>query len=83
MPRVNAICKICGKPYTHCTDAVRIGSWRAVCCSPECWNKWVDAVRGRGQRQQPLKFQEVIIEDLQDRGSNKESPADEVVEAED
>lgn len=83
MPRVNATCKVCGKSYTHCTDAVRIGSWRAICCSPECWNKWVDAIRCRKQRQQSLKLQEVIVEDLQDKESNKESPADEVVEAED
>ena len=25
----------------------QIGSWRAVACSPECWNIWVDTVRAR------------------------------------
>lgn len=36
----NAICKICGKPYYYCRDCERLGSWRVVACSPECWQEW-------------------------------------------
>lgn len=44
---LNAVCKICGKKYHHCEKCEQIGSWRAVACSPECWNIWVDTVRAR------------------------------------
>ena len=44
---LNAVCKVCGKKYHHCEKCEQIGSWRAVACSPECWNIWVDTVRTR------------------------------------
>lgn len=44
---LNAVCKVCGKKYHHCAKCEQIGSWRAVACSPECWNIWVDVVRER------------------------------------
>lgn len=44
---LNAECKVCGKKYHHCMKCEQIGSWRAVACSPECWNIWVDIVRER------------------------------------
>ena len=44
---LNAVCKVCGKKYHHCEKCEQIGSWRAVACSPECWNIWVDVVRER------------------------------------
>lgn len=44
---LNAVCKVCGKKYHHCDMCEQIGSWRAVACSPECWNIWVDTVRAR------------------------------------
>lgn len=44
---LNAVCKVCGKKYHHCEKCEQIGSWRAVACSPECWNIWVDTVRAR------------------------------------
>lgn len=44
---LNAVCKVCGKKYHHCEKCEQIGSWRAVVCSPECWNIWVDTVRAR------------------------------------
>ena len=44
---LNAECKVCGKRYHHCAKCEQVGSWRAVACSPECWNIWVDVVRER------------------------------------
>lgn len=44
---LNAVCKVCGKKYHHCAKCEQVGSWRAVACSPECWNIWVDVVRER------------------------------------
>ena len=44
---LNAVSKVCGKKYHHCEKCEQIGSWRAVACSPECWNIWVDTVRAR------------------------------------
>ena len=44
---LNAECKVCGKKYHHCAKCEQVGSWRAVACSPECWNIWVDVVRER------------------------------------
>lgn len=44
---LNAECKVCGKKYHHCAKCEQVGSWRAVACSPECWNIWVDVVHER------------------------------------
>lgn len=76
MPRVKAICKVCGKPYEHCTDAVRLNSWRTVACSPECWNIWVDMVQKR-------KEGDNTKEEPRPGMENPDENADEVVKAED
>ena len=44
---LNAVCKICGTKYHHCEKCEKIGSWRAIACSPECWNVWIDKVEAR------------------------------------
>ena len=63
---LNAVCKICGKKYHHCEKCEQIGSWRAVACSPECWNIWVDTVRARkaaeAAAQEPVVETPVIAE---------------------
>lgn len=63
---LNAVCKVCGKKYHHCEMCEQIGSWRAVACSPECWNIWVDTVRARkaaeAAAKEPLVETPVIAE---------------------
>ena len=51
---LNAVCKICGKKYHHCEMCEQIGSWRAVACSPECWNIWVPVVEAPVIEETPI-----------------------------
>lgn len=64
---LNATCKVCGKKYHHCMKCEQVGSWRAVACSPECWNIWVDVVRERiaaenAAAEAPKAVEEPVIE---------------------
>ncbi len=48
--KLNATCKVCGKQYHYCKDCEKLGSWRAVACSPECWIKWVEMIDARDKK---------------------------------
>lgn len=37
MAKNNKVCPICGKGYSHCDKCEKIGSWKVLACSPECY----------------------------------------------
>lgn len=46
MPKPNHICKNpkCGKAYYACETCEKIGSWKAVACSPSCFQAYVKMI---------------------------------------
>ena len=42
MPKPNRVCKYsnCSKEFFACNDSIRIGGYKAHCCSPEHFEKW-------------------------------------------
>lgn len=81
---LNAVCKVCGKKYHHCEKCEQIGSWRAVACSPECWNIWVDTVRARkaaeAAAQEPV-VEALVIEETPTINYEDSRPAEDVYDA--
>lgn len=81
---LNAVCKVCGKKYHHCDMCEQIGSWRAVACSPECWNIWVDTVRARkaaeAAAQEPV-VEAPVIEETPTINYEDSRPAEDVYDA--
>lgn len=81
---LNAVCKVCGKKYHHCEMCEQIGSWRAVACSPECWNIWVDTVRARkaaeAAAQEPV-VEATVIEETPTINYEDSRPAEDVYDA--
>lgn len=41
MAKNNKICPICDKGYSHCNYCERIGSWKALVCSHECFQIYI------------------------------------------
>nr|DAF83939.1 MAG TPA: CHC2 zinc finger protein [Caudoviricetes sp.] len=39
MPYQNRRCNYCGKKYYVCLACERVGSWKTICCSRECYYK--------------------------------------------
>lgn len=81
---LNAVCKVCGKKYHHCEKCEQIGSWRAVACSPECWNIWVDTVRARKAAEAAAKESVVetpVIEETPTITYEDSRPAEDVYDA--
>ena len=81
---LNAVCKVCGKKYHHCDMCEQIGSWRAVACSPECWNIWVDTVRARKAAEAAAKEPVVeapVIEETPIITNEDSRPAEDVYDA--
>lgn len=81
---LNAVCKVCGKKYHHCEKCEQIGSWRAVACSPECWNIWVDTVRARKAAEAATKEPVVeapVIEETPTITYEDSRPAEDVYDA--
>lgn len=81
---LNAVCKVCGKKYHHCEMCEQIGSWRAVACSPECWNIWVETVRARkaaeAAAQEPV-VEAPVIEETPTINYEDSRPAEDVYDA--
>ena len=46
MPKPNHICKNpkCGKAYYACESCEKIGSWKALACSPACFQAYVKSI---------------------------------------
>lgn len=81
---LNAVCKVCGKKYHHCEMCEQIGSWRAVACSTECWNIWVDTVRARKAAEAAAKEPVVeapVIEETPTITYENSRPAEDVYDA--
>ena len=81
---LNAVCKVCGKKYHHCEMCEQIGSGRAVACSPECWNIWVDTVRARKAAEAAAKEPVVeapVIEETPTITYEDSRPAEDVYDA--
>ena len=38
--KTNRNCYFCGKPYYACDSSLKLGSWKASCCSPEHFQAW-------------------------------------------
>ena len=38
--KTNRNCYFCGKPYFACDSSIKLGSWKASCCSPEHFQAW-------------------------------------------
>ena len=80
---LNAVCKVCGKKYHHCEMCEQIGR-RAVACSPECWNIWVDTVRARKAAEAAAKEPVVeapVIEETPTITYEDSRPAEDVYDA--
>lgn len=44
MPELDHVCTVCGAQYHHCNGCKSMGGyipWRAVACSPECYQVFV------------------------------------------
>lgn len=37
----NRICRKCGRNYYACSNCIAINSWKNICCSRECYRKYV------------------------------------------
>jgi len=44
MAEYNHTCIICGKKYDHCDKCRQVNSWKAICCSIECYQKYIKPV---------------------------------------
>lgn len=41
MDKPNTKCRVCGKEYYCCTDSRKVGAWRTMACSPECFKEYM------------------------------------------
>lgn len=41
MSKHNHECIICHNKYSHCDKCQQINSWKAICCSVECYQKYI------------------------------------------
>ncbi len=44
-------CIMCKKKYTHCDKCRQYNSWRAICCSPECFQAYISPKPVVGNRE--------------------------------
>ena len=58
-------CIVCHKKYSHCDKCKQINSWKAICCSVECYQKYIAPV---------IKEVDKIIEDHKEEVRHKTEP---------
>lgn len=44
MNKPNTKCRVCGKEYFCCSDSRKIGSWRTMACSTECFKEYMERI---------------------------------------
>ncbi len=44
MNKPNTKCRVCGKNYFCCSDSRKIGSWRTMACSTECFREYMERI---------------------------------------
>ena len=54
----NTTCKVCGKEYYCCIDSRKYGGYRAVACSPECFQEYMRQVE---EARKPIV--KIVVED--------------------
>lgn len=86
MNKNNHVCKICGTEYyfcDYCGQQTSFTPYKSVCCSIECYSKYIDAVlKARGELE-PVVVQKIepvvdktvaeneIVEELEDLTEKK------------
>lgn len=44
MSKPNMECRVCGKPYFCCIDSKKMGAWKSMSCSPECYKTYMKRI---------------------------------------
>lgn len=60
MNKPNTKCRVCGKSYFCCSDSRKIGSWRTMACSTECFREYMERI---GTSRNPMAKELNITED--------------------
>lgn len=59
MNKPNTKCRVCGKSYFCCSDSRKIGSWRTMACSTECFREYMERIgTSRNQMAKELNITE-------------------------
>lgn len=64
MNKPNTKCRVCRKDYFCCSDSRKIGSWRTMTCSAECFREYMDRIE---------KARKPIAKELPTIGENSET----------
>lgn len=62
MNKPNMTCKVCGKKYFCCGDSKKLGSWRAVTCSPGCYQEYMKRIE-ESRKPVVLPHEQVSLEE--------------------
>lgn len=54
MNKPNTTCRVCGKEYFCCGDSRAVNSWRAMTCSPECFQEYMKRI-DESRKQKPIE----------------------------
>ena len=60
MNKPNTKCRVCGKSYFCCSDSRKIGSWRTMACSTECFREYMERI---GTSRNPMAKELNVTED--------------------
>lgn len=44
MDKPNTKCRVCGREYYCCSDSRKIGAWKAMACSPDCFKEYMSRI---------------------------------------
>ena len=66
----NHKCIWCGKEYEHCDKCKRINSWKAICCTPQCYQDYIESVKDKDVKKVREEIKEnqklsIIIDDVE------------------
>ena len=65
MPELDHVCTVCGTQYHHCNGCKSMGGyipWRAVACSPECYQVFVSYREYKAGQITGERMREILVD---------------------
>ena len=65
MPELDHVCTVCGAQYHHCNGCKSMGGyipWRAVACSPECYQVFVSYREYKAGQITGERMREILVD---------------------
>ena len=72
LDKPNTKCRVCGKEYFCCSDSRRVGAWKAMACSPDCFKEYMRLIEESRRPKDVVKEKDNVKNTHKSKATEKE-----------